>query len=162
MNFLFVLGRDTIRLFDADRDNEQLFIDGEAVLPYEIKRAKADIHNIIQELAAEYNLEPVKQDNDQEHYPDISFTMLWCADASINEIVQALLKPYIRASYDLPATIKAAIAGLSKEDGLVATYGINYDGINYKLEGQGLKTGYYNLLAYTLKEQDLLTYLQQA
>ena len=156
MEFLFQLGKNQIRLFDIENNYEPLYIDGKPVQEYQLCHAQDAIPQIIDELAREFNIEAQPDDKFPEKmvYKDIKLIILENSDKLTNTIVEDILESYIEKKIAIKKIIIPMLDKLRLDkDTLVEQYGINYDGINYKYEGEKCIEGSFSLLGYTVTHE---------
>lgn len=162
MNFLVLLSRDRIKLFDIDNNYEAQFIDGVSELEYDLNRAKDSIERIIKELAVEYNLEAIEKKDEKagkasEFYKEIKLYVLDSSDSAVNKIVRGILDEYIQKEYSVNNVLLDIIHTLEKNPAnMIADYGLNYDGKNYRIINGQIEKSEFNLLGYTVKSEIII------
>ncbi len=153
--FLLLVKRDKFVIYKPDRNYELQYVNGEPFFAYEINRLADAMQNLLNSLTEEYNL---------ESWHDIDLLVLVNGDAVAEKLIKDFL---ITKEISRQENIRSVIPMLGKIYGhlerdknlLIDLYGINYDGINYCKEKSQLVAGNFKLLAYTLKDADIINEL---
>ena len=153
MKFLIVLGNQSIDTYDyGEKGIEPRFIEGSPSYPISLGNASADMRRYMEDLTNELNMDSTS---------DLEFDILEGSDRSLNEMIEAFIQEHIRKVYTLKDTLKTIIQKLARDDSLmIASYGINYGGKSYILEGQNLQEGEFDLLAYTIHSGDVMQLME--
>ena len=148
MKYVVMYDRENIRLYDEENGFEPVFIGGECIHPYELTRAKNSIGSIIEELAKEYNLEPSEDEEGKEYYPEISFRTLKCSDKEIDKLIHSVFMAYSCSYIELNKIIDVLYEDIvdSGKDKLALENGINFNGINIKIDRKGIIEEIYSKL----------------
>lgn len=152
MKFFVIIGKENLYVYENNGSKyEQQFIEGSPCYPYDINNVEADIDTFLDSLANEKNLGTKAK---------LDFDVLENEDAIRTGSVLRCLDEYVSEKFNLNDTIMKVIKKLSKDKKLmIDTYGINYDGISYKMEAQKLLIGTFDLLSYTIHENDIMELL---
>lgn len=149
MKFLIVMGNQSIDTYDHDEKGiKPRFIEGSPSYPISLGNVAADMGRYMEALRNELNMDSTS---------DLEFDILEGPDRGLNEMVEAAIKGHVRKVYTLKDTLKTVIRKLSGDDRLMITsYGVNYGGKSYVPEGDGLREGEFDLLAYTIHSGDVI------
>ena len=153
--FLLLVKRDKFVIYKPDRNYELQYVNGEPFFAYEINRLADAMQNLLNSLTEEYNLTSVH---------DIDLSVLVNGDAVVENLIKDFL---ITEEISRKDNIISVIPMLEKiykklerdKSLLIDLYGINYDGINYCKERSQLVAGNFKLLAYTLRDADIINEL---
>lgn len=153
--FLLLVKQDKFVIYKPDRNYELQYVNGEPFFSYEINRLADAMQNLLNSLTEEYNLTSVH---------DIDLSVLVNGDAVVENLIKDFL---ITEEISRKDNIISVIPMLEKiykklerdKSLLIDLYGINYDGINYGKEKSQLVAGNFKLLAYTLKDTDIINEL---
>lgn len=153
--FLLLVKQDKFVIYKPDRNYELQYVNGEPFFSYEINRLADAMQNLLNSLTEEYNLTSVH---------DIDLSVLVNGDAVVENLIKDFL---ITEEISRKDNIISVIPMLEKiykklerdKSLLIDLYGINYDGINYCKEKSQLVAGNFKLLAYTLKDTDIINEL---
>lgn len=153
--FLLLVKQDKFVIYKPDRNYELQYVNGEPFFSYEINRLADAMQNLLNSLTEEYNLTSVH---------DIDLSVLVNGDAVVENLIKDFL---ITEEISRKDNIISVIPMLEKiykklerdKSLLIDLYGINYDGINYCKERSQLVAGNFKLLAYTLKDADIINEL---
>lgn len=148
MNFFLLLGKNYLQIFDIANNYEKIYINGESDIYYDLTKSYIISKELINNLKDQYNL---------ADEADIVLKILKNADNTINDTVMKALAKYIKTTYALDDILISIINSLSQKDTLmIKKYGINYDGKCYKLDLNKLIVKDFSLLAYTLRDTDII------
>lgn len=148
MNFFLLLGKNYLQIFDIANNYEKIYINGESDIYYDLTKSYVISKELINNLRDQYNL---------ANEADIVLKILKNADNTINDTVMKALAKYIKTTYALDDILISIINSLSQKDTLmIKEYGINYDGKCYKLDLNKLLVKDFSLLAYTLRDTDII------
>ncbi len=148
MNFFLLLGKNYLQIFDIANNYEKIYINGESDIYYDLTKSYVISKELINNLRDQYNL---------ADEADIVLKILKNADNTINDTVMKALAKYIKTTYALDDILISIINSLSQKDTLmIKEYGINYDGKCYKLDLNKLLVKDFSLLAYTLRDTDII------
>lgn len=147
-----IIGKEKLFLYEKDNGHvERQHIQGNPYFSYDINNAKYDIKKMLHLLVDEYNLDTVAE---------LEFIILENIDKTITNIVEELLSEYIVKKIDINEAILDVMKILNKDKKLyIDLFGINYDGISFRLEKNKLKKYGFNLLSYTLNEDNLIKFI---
>ena len=153
--FLLLVKQDKFVIYKPDRNYELQYVNGEPFFSYEINRLADAMQNLLNSLTEEYNLTSVH---------DIDLSVLVNGDAVVENLIKDFL---ITEEISRKDNIISVIPMLEKiykklerdKSLLIDLYGINYDGINYCKERSQLVAGNFKLLAYTLRDADIINEL---
>ena len=153
--FLLLVKRDKFVIYKPDRNYELQYVNGEPFFAYEINRLADAMQNLLNSLTEEYNLESTH---------DVDLSVLVNGDAVVGNLIEDFL---ITKEISRKENIISVIPMLEKiykklerdKSLLIDLYGINYDGINYCKEKSQLVASNFKLLAYTLKDADIINEL---
>lgn len=153
--FLLLVKQDKFVIYKPDRNYELQYVNGEPFFSYEINRLADAMQNLLNSLTEEYNL---------ESWHDIDLSVLVNGDAVVGNLIEDFL---ITKEISRKENIISVIPMLEKiykklerdKSLLIDLYGINYDGINYCKEKSQLVASNFKLLAYTLKDADIINEL---
>lgn len=152
MKFFMIIGKENLYVYEKNGDRyEKQFIEGNAFYPYDMRCVEESIETFLKDLANEKNLGTIAK---------MEFEVLENTDKIRTNSVVRVLGEYVEKQLQLSDTIKKIIQKLSKDKALmIDTYGINYDGVCYKMDGQLIWEGPFDLLGYTIHEDDIVDLL---
>ena len=152
MKFFVIIGKENLYVYEKNGSRyEKQFIEGNAFYPYDVCQVKADIDAFLDSLANEKNLGTKAK---------LEFEVLENPDPIRTNSVMRILGEFTKRRLQAPEVIRDAIQKLSRDKTLmIDAYGINYDGRNYKMDGQMLLDGPFDLLGYTIHEDDIMDLL---
>lgn len=152
MKFFVIIGKDNLYVYEKNGSSfEKQFIEGSSFYPYDVTHVDADINGFLDDLADEKNLGTKAK---------LEFDVLENGDSVRTGSVMRVLGDYVEERLPLSETVRKVIKKLGKDKDLfIDKYGINYDGTCYKMDGQTLLSGPFDLLAYTIHEDDVVELL---
>ena len=82
-------------------------------------------------------------------------------DRIVSEVMQKVLGEYQSKVYEIDFLMKLVAGKLQRDSKMmIDKFGINFDGKNYLLSDGGIVKNDFNLLGYTLNEDDLMKYIR--
>lgn len=152
MKFFLIIEKNTLCIYENNNGKyEKQFIEGNDHYPYDLEQVQEDIGSFLDILADEKNLGTKAK---------LSFDVLENENQIRTNGVMEVLGPYTEERYRLNDTVMKILRKLSKDKKLhIQDYGINYDGICYKIHDSRLLTGPFDLLAYTVHGDDIVELL---
>lgn len=152
MKFFLIIGANALYTYENIGQKYELqFIEGGESYPYHPSAAHDNVQAYLEALANEKNLGTTAK---------LEFDVLDCADEYCNTAVFGMLKEgeYIDRHYLIDEAISDVMKKLSRDKKLlIDKYGINYDGVSYKLKNKTLEKGAFDLLAYTIHSDDVIS-----
>lgn len=151
-----IIGRNALFLYERDgSEYNRLFIEGNPEFRYQNNSVRKDIEDMLKSVMEEYNL-----DSGSDHCSEIAFTVVANADAVVTKDAVETLGEYLSQIYKLDSLIPDIIKELyADEKLLIKEYGVNFDGINYRMVNGTLQKAEYDLLGYTLQEDALIRHI---
>ncbi len=143
MKFFMIIGKDDLYVYEKEGSQyKKQFIEGNPSFSYELSNIQEDIKEFLELLANEKNLgEKTKLEFDVLENENKVYT---------NAVIKSL-QGCVSQRIDSSEIIKMVFNELKKDKKLqIEQYGINYDGVSYKMENQKLIKGEFDLLAYTI------------
>ena len=149
MHFFVIIGKESLYVYEKVGNKfEKQFIEGSYCYPYDINNGDEEIDTFMDALANEKNLGTKAK---------LQFDILESEDQIHTNYVLKSMDQYICEKYELADTIFMLLKKLLKDKTLkIEKYGINYDGNCYRINNQQLVKGPFNLLAYTICEDDIM------
>lgn len=151
MKFFVVVGKKALYTYEwVGQKYEIQFIEGNSEFSYNPSNAKDYMNDYLEALANEKNLGTVAK---------LKFDILDSDDAYCNSTVISILQKegYIEKCYSVDNALTDVIRKLSRDRKLlIDEYGINYDGLSYKLQQGKLVKNKFDLLAYTIHCEDVI------
>lgn len=152
--FLLVIKSNQFVVYKDESCCEPEHLNGSPYYEYETKRLTNNLSNLLNILLEEYNLNSLD---------DIKLRVITNRDAGINEIAINYLSKINVLEQGGTISVLPLLDKVYKklsviEDLFVSQYGINYDGVNYRIRGDGsLEEGNFKLLAYTAKDMEIIS-----
>lgn len=152
MRFFVIIGKNALSVYEKNGNSyEKQFIEGSPSYPYDVNHVEEHLDHFLNALANEKNLGTRAK---------LEFDILENKDPIRTNSVLRILGDYTKDRQKLSDTIQTVIKKLARDKSLwIDTYGINYDGECYRMEGQKLQTHPFDLLAYTVEEDDMMELL---
>ncbi len=150
--FYMIIGGEALFLYTKEGASYQRqYIAANPEFPYQPSRVRDDVQKLLSILVEEYNL---------EDRSELTFSVVGGEDIVITETVCSVLDGNISDQYSLHSVISKIITKLDKDEKLlIKEFGINFDGINYRLVSGSIQKSDYNLLGYTIQADDLMRYI---
>ena len=147
--FYLVIATEKIYLFDYDNRTERQYIEGNPYLKFHLNTVKEDINKLLAYLISEYNM--------ALDSPEIEFVVIKNFDELCSQLVIKELGTFVANVVELESIMKNLIAKLRTDKNLlIDEFGVNFDGINYKLNGKVIVKNEFSLLGYTVNEEKIL------
>ncbi len=150
--FFMFIGKDVLYLYEKiGKGYNRHYIEGNPEFHYQMNHIKKDVEKLINVLADEYN-----SDNESE----LLFCLIENSNPVVTEAICGALEGHISKRYSLNSVLPIVIGGLEEDTKLlVKDFGINFDGINYRMMDGKLKEADYSLLGFTLQTDDFMQYI---
>lgn len=162
MKLLLKYNRENIQFFEiADGELTPFFVQGKKVLSYLQSRLPEDVKKIITDIANECNLDRTEREDGKAFYQGLSFIVLESSDKNLNRKICKEFEGYLDAEVVSAKKVIDKAFFLEFNNDTLLDYGINYDGVNYRQSGKGTDNRDFNLLAYTLKDEDIMEIVGQ-
>lgn len=151
--FYLLIGKSNLYVYEKkDNTYERLYIEGNPEYAYDLNSAKTSIEQLMDELVNEYNLDTKAE---------IDFIVVDNEDRIVSEVMQKVLGEYQSKVYEIDFLMKLVAGKLQRDSKMmIDKFGINFDGKNYLLSDGGIVKNDFNLLGYTLNEDDLMKYIR--
>ena len=147
-----IIGKDALFLYAKEGVSYQRqYIAAKPEFPYQPSHIMEDIQTLLSLIMEEYNL---------EDRLELTFSVVEGEDTALSEKVCSMLDGNISKRHPLYSVIFHIIIKL-EGDGrpLIKEFGINFDGVNYRLVNGSIQKSNYNLLGYTMQADDLIQYI---
>lgn len=154
MKFLIVIGNNALYTYECSGQQFIIqYIEGSVEFNISVVNIREDVTNFMEVLANEKNLGTIAK---------LEFDVLEGTEANLNKAIINALEGHVEKVYDLEETLKKILVKLQRDKKLmIDTYGINYNGYSYKCSGNGLKHDEYDLLAYTIHSDDVVSLMNK-
>ena len=151
--FYLLIGKSNLYVYEKkDNTYERLYIEGNPEYAYDLNSTKTSIEQLMDELVNEYNLDTKAE---------IDFIVVDNEDRIVSEVMQKVLGEYQSKVYEIDFLMKLVAGKLQRDSKMmIDKFGINFDGKNYLLSDGGIVKNDFNLLGYTLNEDDLMKYIR--
>lgn len=151
--FYLLIGKSNLYVYEKkDNTYERLYIEGNPEYAYDLNSDKTSIEQLMDELVNEYNLDTKAE---------IDFIVVDNEDRIVSEVMQKVLGEYQSKVYEIDFLMKLVAGKLQRDSKMmIDKFGINFDGKNYLLSDGGIVKNDFNLLGYTLNEDDLMKYIR--
>lgn len=149
---LLVIGKDKLYLFEDDERSYPIqYIKGNPYYEYNVNSIAKDIENLINELMEEFNLDTKAE---------ISFRVIENYDELYTQAIKTPLMDFLTNSIPLKMLMLDVMRQLNKDKKLeIINYGVNFDGKNYKMLKGELLEDEFDLLAYTIKAENIVRFI---
>lgn len=149
MKFFVIIGKENLFVFEKNGNQYiKQFIEGSPFYPYDVNSVDENINAFLDDLANEKNLGTKAK---------LEFDVLENEDMIRTNSVMRVMGEYVTERFSIPDTIRKVIKKLSKDKKLlIDQYGINYDSVCYKIDKENLLISPFDLLAYTVHEEDII------
>jgi len=149
--FLFLLS-NTFSFYEIQGSAiSPIRINGENLIKYERNSIPEELQEAIAGLCNEKNLENGSLS---------SFVLIENVDPNVNAGFRNALKDKCKGSIPLALIMKTALEQLKKDPSCrIELGGINFDGRNYTISDGCVKESSFNLLGYTIPQDDLMKFL---
>jgi len=153
MRFFLIIGKNNLFVYERKNNRfEKQFIEGNPFYPYDLSNSEENVISFLDALANEKNLGTKTK---------LQFDVLENQDFVRTKSIMKTMSDYVVNVYKIENVIVTAIKKLSKDKTLqIDNYGINYDGVSYKMENGGLLNSYFDLLAYAINDEDLVNLME--
>lgn len=150
MKFFIIIGRNVLYTYKRDGQHfESQFIEGSELFTLNSTNISEDVNSYMEILANEKNLGTIAK---------LEFEVLEGAEDNFNSAVINALGEHIIKVYSLKSTLMTVVKKLQRDKKLlIDTYGINYEGRSYKIENNSLAQEEFDLLAYTIHTNDVVS-----
>lgn len=150
MKFFLIIGRNALYIYEKNGQKfERQFIEGSDKVIIDSNNIVENVNSFMETLADEKNLGTIG---------NLEFDVLECEESKYNTDVVVALKEHIENKYYLSDILVTIIRKLLRDKKLmVDLYGINYEGYSYKIENNNVCQGSYDLLAYTIHSDDIIS-----
>lgn len=147
-----VLGKNRIHIYELLENSFALQrINGNPFYEYTYSNAEKDIQTMLEFLCEEFNL---------ASFAGLELYLLENENQAYTETVINALNNVSATKVSLNMAIKHVLKKIVNDKNIsMQEYGINFDGVNYKLQGDEIITDSFDLLAYTIKPEVLVKYL---
>lgn len=150
MKFFIIIGRNALYTYEREGQRFELqFIEGSELYSINSTNISEDINSYMEILANEKNLGTIAK---------LEFEVLEGSEDTFTASVVSALGEHIEKVYSLKNTLMTVIKKLQRDKKLmIDTYGVNYEGCSYKIEDNNLLIGEFDLLAYTIHSNDVVS-----
>ena len=150
MKFFIIIGRNALYTYERDGQRfEPQFIEGSELFPINSTNISEDVNSDMEILANEKNLGTIAK---------LEFEVLEGSEDNSNAAVINALNEHIGKVYSLKSTLMTVVKKLQRDKKLmIDTYGVNYEGHSYKIENNILIQEEFDLLAYTIHSNDVVS-----
>lgn len=150
MKFFLIIGRNALYTYERDGQRfEPQFIEGSELFSINSTNISEDINSYMEILANEKNLGTIVK---------LEFEVLEGSEESFSAAVVNALGDHVNKVYPLKSTLMTVVKKLLRDKKLmIDTYGINYEGCSYKMENNSLLQEEFDLLAYTIHSNDVVS-----
>ena len=162
MRLLLTFNNESLKFFEiAGGDVKPFFVQGKKIVYYFGGQLADEVGKVLKNIANEWNLESVQKEDGRDFYQGISFLVLESSDKELTKRICQAFDGYLENKVVTAEEVIAGAFSRFKADALIFN-GINYDGANYQQTAKGgLKRSGFNLLAYTLKDDDIMDIVRQ-
>lgn len=150
MKFFIIIGRNALYTYERDGQRfEPQFIEGSELFTLNSANISENVNSYMEILANEKNLGTIAK---------LEFEVLEGSEDNINAAVVNTFREHIDKVYPLKNTLMTVVKKLQRDKKLmIDTYGINYEGCSYKIENNSLVQEEFDLLAYTIHGNDVVS-----
>lgn len=150
MKFFIIIGRNALYTYERDGQRfEPQFIEGSELFSLNSTNISKDVNSYMEILANEKNLGTIAK---------LEFEVLEGSEESFNTAVVNALGEHIDKVYPLKSTLMTVVKKLQRDKKLmIDTYGVNYEGHSYKIANNSLLQEEFDLLAYTIHSNDVVS-----
>lgn len=150
MKFFLVIGRNALYVYEKNGQKfERQFIEGSENVSINPNNIVESVNSFMEILANEKNLGTIAK---------LEFDVLESEEGKYNTGAVMALEKHIANRYSLCDVLKTVIKKLLRDEKImVDVYGINYEGSSYKIEDDKIWQGQYDLLAYTVHSDDIIS-----
>lgn len=154
MEFLLIIGQNTLTVYNQQRGMRRQYLSGEPCMYYEIGKVKEYVNKLIETVAKENNLGSTEE---------VVFTAIGSSRLETIPVVWRALSGHLKEKFDALELLKEAYINLAEKESLfINEYGLNWDGINYHWEEDGeWQNGPFKLLAYTTENEELIKFIDK-
>lgn len=150
MKFFIIVGINALYTYERDGQRfEPQFIEGSELFSLNSTNISEDVNSYMEILANEKNLGTIAK---------LEFEVLEGSEKSFNMAVVNALGEHIDKVYQLKSTLMTVVKKLQRDKNLmIDTYGVNYEGHSYKIVNNSLLQKEFDLLAYTIHSNDVVS-----
>ena len=150
MKFFIIIGRNALYTYERDGQHfEPQFIERSELFTLNSTNISEEVNSYMETLANEKNLGTIAK---------LEFEVLEGSEDRFNAAVVNALGEHIDKVYSLKTTLMTVVKKLQRDKKLmIDTYGINYEGHSYKIENNSLSQDDFDLLAYTIHSNDVVS-----
>lgn len=150
MKFFIIIGRNALYTYERDGQRyEPQFIEGSELYSLNSTNISEDVNSYMEILANEKNLGTIAK---------LEFEVLEGSEENFNAAVVNALGEHTEKVYSLKNTLMTVVKKLQRDKKLmIDTYGVNYEGCSYKVENNNLLQDDFDLLAYTIYSNDVVS-----
>lgn len=150
--FYLLVNSGSLCLFEKNYSQfERVFLEGNSEYSLLEGTIKDNIEKMIELLLDEYNLDSVDE---------VRFMVIGQKNNHFNEILR-VLDQNVQRVFDIEEMSKKVIDNLIERDvKLIKEYGFNFGEYNYKLATKGIEITEFNLLAFTVNQDELLEFIE--
>lgn len=150
--FYLVIEKSSLSLFQKNSSCfDRLYIEGNAEYTYDLNSITENINRLLEILVNEFNLDSIGE---------IEFIIIDNENKLISEVMNKVLQNYIKKKYEIEKIMIHISSKLNLDKKLyISKYGINFDGKNYIINKNNIIKTDFNLLGYTITDEQLVKYI---
>lgn len=152
--FYVIIKKGHLLIYEKNKNAyETVYLGGNAEYSYSINRVYSNIDSFLNTIVEEYNLDAIE---------DINLIVIDNENSFIsNEIISALGER-VKRRINIEKLVFDVLQVFEKDKKIhITEYGINYDGKKYSLHESNLVKEEFNLLSYSLKDDELMKLLDE-
>lgn len=150
-SFYLIITTEKLFLYDIMNCEWQYF-EGNPYLKYSMQMIRSDVKILLEYMFDYYNM--------TKDSSELEFVVIKHADAIRSQLILEALNGFVKGTIEIDDVIQKIIAKLDVDVTLyINDFGVNYDGLNYKYKSNKLIQSEFNLLGYTLNEEDIINYI---
>lgn len=147
-SFYLVITTEKLFLYDIMNCEWQYF-EGNPYLKYSMQMIRNDVKILLEYMFDYYNMTIDSS--------ELEFVVIKHADAIRSQLILEALNGFVKDTIEIDNVIQKIIAKLADDRMLyIDDFGVNYDGLNYKYQSNKLMQREFNLLGYTINEEDII------
>lgn len=150
--FYMIISKEKLYLYKKDNDEYlRQQIEGNYYFRYSINNVRNDVNRLLNSLVKEFNMDT---------RAEIMLVVIDNEDDITSRSIEASIKEYTVDKYDISTLMLKVLKTLDKDSSLLINeFGVNFDGKNYIQKDDRIVKKGFNLLGYTLDEDDLMKYI---
>lgn len=149
--FYLVIEKSSLSLFSLN-NYERIPIEGNEQYTYDLNYSTNCINILLEILANEFNLDSIGE---------IDFIVINNEDKVISEVMNKALEKHIKKIYDIEKIVENLLYKLNRDKKLyIDKYGINFDGKSYIIQENKISKKEFNLLGYTITDEQLIKFVE--